>query len=251
MKKALLFLSLLVIASTSVFAQKKKVAVVTFYVDKNINFSGLNENAALAGAVASLAEDPNFDLNSALNQFHDAFFGELAKSMPFELIDEGIVINNEAYKSYDNIGTDAADEDKKLFQHYIAYEGYKPLIEVAKVSNDKYRAELQMLEIFGDEVDGVMFVRLDYSFIQKLAVGGTGTAGIAAWTRIKLWNKDGDKVFAKNEQGTSKKSVPIAGGIPVMKPAKIQDLCESATEKLISDLKKKLPKTVKKIDKKL
>ena len=251
MKKTGILVLILVFAGLMGFAQKKKVAVVTFYVKKNIDFSGLSNNAALAGAVASLAEDPNFDLQPALQQYHDAFFNDLAKSLPFELIDEGVVINNEEYKAYENIGTNTADEDRKLFQYYIAYEGYKPLKEVAKISNDKYRAELDMLKMFGDEVDGVMFVVLDYTFVQKLAVGGTGTAGIAAWTRIKLWNKDGDKVFAKNEQGTSRKSVPIAAGVPVMKPAKIQELCESATEKLIKDLMKKLPKTVKKVDKKL
>jgi len=250
MKKLLFTALTLLLAVSLTYGQKKKVAVVTFYVDKHIDFSGLDGNAALAASVASLADDPSFDLTPALNKFHDAFFGELAKSFPFELVDEGMVIGNEAYKAYENIGTDKADEDQKLFQYYIAQEGYKPLIEVAKVSNDKYRAELQMLEIFGD-VDGVMFVRLDYSFVQKMAVGGTGSAGIAAWTRVKLWNRNGDKVFAKNEQGTSKKSVGIVGGVPVMKPEKIQPLCESATDKLIADLKKKLPKLAGKVDKKL
>jgi len=240
----------LVVAGAQGFAQKKKVAVVTFYVDKHINFSELGGGAALAASVGSLADDPNFDLKPILDNFHKVFFEELSKSFPFELIDEGIVTGNEKYKAYENVGTDAGDEEKGLMQHFLVQDGYKPLIEVNKMSADKFRAELQMLEIFGD-VDGVMFIRLDYSFVKKLAVGGTGSAGMSAFARIKLWNRAGDKVFAKNEFATSKKSVAIAAGVPVTKPAKILPLCQSATEKLITDLKKKLPKLAGKIDKKL
>ena len=48
-----------------------------------------------------------------------------------------------------------------------------------------------MIKMFPD-VDGVMFVRLDYGFVQKLGIGGTGSAGIMAYGRIKVWNKEGD-----------------------------------------------------------
>ena len=247
--KRIITLALICMTVSALNAQKK-VAVVTFFADKNIDFSGLDGNAALAASMASLSNDPNFDLKPILQSFHKAFFEDLKKDFPFELVDEGTVINNELYKSFENFGTDAADESKGILQHSIVIDGYKPLIEVSKMSADKFRSELQMLEIFKD-VDGVMFVKLDYAFIQKMAVGGNGTAGINAFVRMKLWNREGDKVFAKNESASSKKSVPMVKGIPVTSPEKILPLCKSANERLIEDLKKKMSKLVSKVDKKL
>ena len=249
MKKTILTIVTAFFICSSIIAQKK-VAVVTFYVDKNIDFSSLTGAAGLAATLGSLAEDPAFDLKPALDEFHKAFFEDLAKEFPFEIIDEGIVINNEEYKAYKNVGTDAADESKGLLQSYITADGYKPLIEVNKLSNDKYQAELDMLKIFKD-VDGVMFIRMDYSFVQKMAIGGTGTAGMNAWFRMKLWNKEGKKVFAKNESATSKKTVAMVGGVPVTEPAKLIPLCKSANDKLLADLRKKMGKLVSKVDKKL
>ena len=77
------------------------------------------------------------------------------------------------------------------------------------------------------------------------------TAGVRAFVRIKLWNKDGKKVFSINEYGTSKKSVGIVAGIPIMKAEKLLPLCESASEKLVADLSKRLKKVAKKAAKKL
>ena len=41
----------------------------------------------------------------------------------------------------------------------------------------------------------------------------------------------------------------MVGGIPVMSPKKILPMCESALEKLMKDLEKRLPKIIKKADK--
>ena len=251
-KTLVLLMAVFLVAGNQAFAQKnkKKVAVVTFYVDKHIDFSELGNSAALAGSVASLAEDPNFDLTPTLDKFHTAFFKELSKSFSFDLVDEAIILNNELYQSYENVGSDAGDEEKGLFQSLIAQEGYQTLIEYAGISKDKFQAELDMLKMFPD-VDGVMFVRLDYGFVKKMAVGGTGSAGMSAFARVKLWNREGKKVFAENEYATSKKSVGLVAGVPVMSLDKIIPLCDNATERLIADLKKTLPKKAGKIDKKL
>lgn len=107
---------------------------------------------------------------------------------------------------------------------------------------------MQMVEMFKDEADGVMFVSMGYEFIKKPA---PFTAGIRAFVRIKIWNNEGKRVLSINEYGTSKKSVAIVGGIPIMKPEKLLPLCESASEKLVKDLDKKIGKIAKKSAKKL
>ncbi len=240
-------LSLVLTFSTS-FGQNKKIAVVTFYVDKHIGFSELNENAALLAAIGSLAENPNFDLTSVLNNFHEVFFTEYSKKFPFDIVPEEEVLGNELYQNYESKWGETSDDERSIFmQRYLAYPGYKPMEESLGKKN---RNDLKMLEIFKD-VDGVMFVYLDYNFVPKMAIGGMGSAGVKANVRMKLWNKEGKRVFAFNESAVSKKSVGMAAGIPVMDVKKLLPLCESASEELLKDLEKKLAKIAKKAAKKL
>lgn len=95
--------------------------------------------------------------------------------------------------------------------------------------------------------DGVLLVRISYEFQSKALGFG---AGIKADIHMSLYKKPCDKIFNIFEYGVSKKTVPAVAGIPVMKPEKIQPLCEDATEQLFKDLAGKLGKIVKKSAKK-
>ena len=229
-------------------ADRKTAAVCTFFVSKYIDFSELNGNAALAGSIATLADDPKFDLTSVLNNFHDKFFNTYAKAFPFDLMAESEVINNEQYKAYESKFGESGDADlSKIRQRYLCVEGYKPLQNFGLSKDNKNST--QMLKIF-DSADGVMFVYLNYSFVPKLAVGGTGSAGIRATINFRLWNKEGKKVFDMSESAVSKKTVALVGGIPAMKLDKLLPMCENASAELMEDLEKRLPKIAKKVEKK-
>ena len=104
-----------------------------------------------------------------------------------------------------------------------------------------------MVKMF-DGSDGVMFVSMGYDFVKKPI---PFTAGVRAYVKIKVWNKEGKKVFSINEYGTSKKTVAMVGGIPIMKTETLLPLCESASEKLVADLGKKIKKVSAKAAKKL
>ncbi|MFM9985382.1 MAG: hypothetical protein ACKVOK_09140 [Flavobacteriales bacterium] len=230
---------------SAISADRKKVAVVTFYCDKWIDMSDLGGTAALMSAAGTLAEDTTFDIKKVLTNFHDVFFNEFSKQLPFDLIPESEVIGNEDYKAFQSYWDETSDKDQnKLMQRYATVDGYKPLLEM--LSKSEKRNENRMLEIFGDKVDGVMFVYLDFSMVQKIAVGGTGAAGVSSYCRMKLWNKEGKKVFAINEHAMSKGTVAVVGGIPIMKPEKILPLCEDSSERLLEDLRKRLGKIVSK-----
>src|ERR1700743_1823255 len=100
MKKLLaltsLFLSLLTVGA---FAQNKKVAVVTFYVVKQIKMPGMSSSDARA-ASDMLSNYPHFNLKPLLKNFHDQFFYEYAKGFSFELLPENEVISNSDYKNF-------------------------------------------------------------------------------------------------------------------------------------------------------
>jgi hypothetical protein len=99
-------------AHFSANAQRKKVAVVTFYCDKWIDMSGIGSDAAMLSSVATLAEDPAFDIKKVLTKFHDVFFNEYAKQFPFDLLPESEVIGNESYKTYESFWDETADKDR-------------------------------------------------------------------------------------------------------------------------------------------
>ena len=240
--RKLLVIAFALILSINLFAQKKKVAVVTFYANKYIEADErLAGGAQLTAAISKLSKDDDFNLKPTLDKFHKAFFEEFAEEFPFELIEESDVLNNEDYKNYVR-----RDTSYNFLNNSLSMEGYN-LYDVSFV----YKKDLEkMIEIF-DDVDGFMFVYISYKISPKISVGGMGTAGIAANITIKVWNKEAKKVFNIFEYEMSKKTVPLVAGIPVMKTKDILPACEDASDRLLEALRKKLPKMVKKVGKKL
>ena len=95
MKKTLILTSLIFFLLSSLsFAQDKKVAVVTFYVNKKINVGEFGVTAAIA--VDKLSDDPNFKMEPLLTKFHTQFFESYSKSFPFQLLPEDQVVNNDS-----------------------------------------------------------------------------------------------------------------------------------------------------------
>lgn len=247
MKKITLIVILTGLISGGLFAQKKKVALTTFWVSKHIGFSELDGAAGMAASIASLSEDPSFNLQPVLENFHKVFTEEYAKQFPFEFLEDREVLENEEYKAYEGRFKESKDKDRNIFmQQFLTPEGFKPMQE-SLIKGEKSN-QMQMVNMFKDNADGVMFVSMGYDFVKKAM---PFTAGVRAYVKIKIWNKEGKKVLTIREYGTSKKSVAIVGGIPVMSPKKLLPLCESASEKLVKDLNKKLGKIAKKTAKKL
>ena len=242
MKKNVI-LVLLVLFGFKMFGQEKEVAVVSFYTDKIIGFSSLKiGHEGMIEKVANLRDNPDFDLTPMLSKFHAKFFDEYAKKLPFKLKPEEEVINNEAYKAFVPKWEKSEDELKR----YVVYDGYKLIYEGAlgKVNEEG------MANVFSDS-DGVLFIKIHFDLVKGFGIGGLGTVKMKAFVRMALYNKQGEKVFAMHESANSKKTAALVGGIPVMSPKKILPMCESALEKLMKDLDKRLKKIAKKADKKL
>lgn len=111
--------------------------------------------------------------------------------------------------------------------------------------------KVAMAKMFADKADGVMFVYVNFAFEKGFGIGSTMTIKMRATTRVALYNKTGEKVFAFYENERSKKTGVMVGGVPVVKPEKILPMCESALQELMGDLRKRIAKIVKKSDVKL
>jgi hypothetical protein len=243
MKKiGLISLSLLLFASVTISAQNKKVAVVSFGINRSVGTSNLSGAASMAGDIAAVANDPNFNLKPILDKFYKTFFEEYSKELPFELIPDNQVIGNEQYKAYKTIDTTS------LFSKFtLLKEGYNYLDVSALYKKDIDK----MVEIFENNADGFIFINITFEFSPKVAIGGMGTAAIYAYASMKIWNNKSEKVVNIYEGAVSKKSVSMVAGIPLCKTDKILPLCEEAADQLIVELKTKLPKIAKKSAKNL
>jgi hypothetical protein len=239
MKKLKLMLAIALIAvAMPGFAQKKKVAVVTFYADRMVDLS----DVGLTGldVVSELANDPTFNLQPLLDQYHEKFFKEYAPKFPFEIVSETVVTGNAAYQAYKP--EYAAGYE---ITRYVTSPGYIPVDAHIGKKNIQ-----DMVKMFPD-VDGVMFVYLDFAMNKGFGVGGTATTKMQAYTSFVLYNTKAEKVFIIREHANSKKTGVMVGGVPVMKPAKVLPMCESALTELMEDLDKRIQKIIDKSAKKL
>ncbi|ASU33539.1 hypothetical protein [Mucilaginibacter xinganensis] len=241
MKKFILSFLFLALLVSCTYAQDKKVAVVTFYVAKQIEVPGYAPGS-IGTAMAKLADDPKFDMGPLLKNFHDQFFESYAASFPFRILPEEEVTRNEAYKDF--APENAGFNDILNGNSYLAAKGYKVILPLKGGANEK-----KLLALF-DQCDGIMKVYLNFDMEAK-SFGNLSLVKINAHANIVIFNKNGDKIFSLKKDAMSKKSGARVAGIPFMTPEKILPLCESAADELMLALQQDLPKMAKKADRKL
>lgn len=256
MKKIFYLTFILFLAANITFGQKKRIAVVTFYVDKYINADKIVETSRQSTYEKTKEDDPRFDLRPILESFHETFMKKYVKQFPFEVVPEKEIVNNAMYKAYRGLdGVEDQDSVDNLSEaindRFIAIDGYNVLLTGGNMLRS-WRTESHLLKILEDvDIDGVMFVSMSYAWEPKVAFGGLGNAGIRTYINMDLFNKEAKKVFSLEEYATSKKGVALISGAPVFNYDKLLPMCSSATDELLDDLNKKLPKYIKKVDKKL
>jgi hypothetical protein len=242
--RAIVLLLILNVIHLNVFSQDKKVALLSFFCDKKIQGTGLGDVAI------GLVKDTNFNLKPMLEKAYNRFTIDFAKDFPFQFLDKATILGNAEFQNFHSKTLiDTGSTASSAFNaDYVTIDGLKRAIGAEEnlilVKEDR-RDPCVFLKMFGNSADGVMLVKLSYEFDSRLM---GAAAGIRAYIYIALYNKNCDLVFRTKETATSKGKVLRVGGIPVMKPEKIQPLCEDATEELFNDLKGKLPKMLKKID---
>ncbi len=229
---------LALVINTSVIAQTKKVAVVTFYADKQVGLKDIGFGAV--SLLADLRNDPNFNLTPLLKDFHTSFLNEYSKKFPFELMPETEITGKQEYQNFKPEFESGFDSSR-----YTTIQGYHPITPNYGKTNTQ-----GMNKIF-NTADGTMYVYLTFELVKGFGIGGTATTKMQAYTNIVLYNKAGDKVFTINEHADSKKTGTMVGGIPVMKAEKILPMCQSALEELMKDLDKRIQKIIDKSAKKL
>lgn len=238
-----IIVSLFVLAISFGFAQKKKVAVVTFYADKTIDLSQVDARADFIAKNTALSNDPDFNLSEPLKNFHEAFFKDYVDEFDFELIPEAKVLQLEAYQNFEPKYT--ATKTITGEEAYEVIDGYKAIRGGIRLETKNLKSIAEALD-----ADALLFVKLNFRF-NRTGIGSLGYYSVQAIVSLDLFTKDNKSIFQFNELAGSKKKAVMVGGIPVMTPAKIQPMCADAVEQLIKDMNKKVTRLAKKANKKL
>lgn len=229
-------------------AQEKEFAVVTFQmyrydVDKFCQVSP----ETLKGLESATSDPKNFDFEPLMKKIHDVFFTELTSGFPFIIVDENSVISNTEYQKFER------NYDTNVVKRFYIPNGYKYLEKDLKAANVNApnRVFENMDRIFSS-ADGIIFIKCGYEMVNKIP---GATVGIRAWFDMGVYvpngHPDGLAIFHETYEGISKKSLGNLSGIVITSPSKLIELYESATEELISTLRKDLPKDIQKVAKKL
>ena len=244
MKKLFYLTFILALTTSVVFGQKKRVAVVTFYVDKYIGANKIAEGSRQSTYEKTKEDDPRFDLRPILDEFHETFMKKYVKEFPFEIVSEDIILNHPMYQAYKGLDgvedTDSVDQlNEAINDRFIAIDGYNVLLTGGNMLRS-WRTESHLLKILEDvDIDGVMFVSLSYAWEPKVALGWIGKCRYHVRTiNMDLYNKEAKKVFKLDEYAVSKKGVALVSGAPIFNYDKLLPMCASATEELLDDLHK-------------
>ena len=175
--------SLLLSPCEGVGQDKKKVALVSFKINKKIDTGNLGNvakaSSKLLEGMTNLINDPNFNLEPILENFSERFFKEYAPEFPFELLPETEVIENPDYVNYNSISSS---------KFFTPLKNYKNL---ASAGIGKNLDAQNMIELFKDKASGVMFIDMYYSFepvgMGKFTVG----TRVVCWVSMRLWSTEG------------------------------------------------------------
>jgi len=244
MKKILL--SLCLIITTVSYAQIKKAAIISVYGSKN-----LSDNPLETKLYEALLNDDSFDVSKTVLKFEEMINKKIVPGFDFPFMEKKAVVDSKEYKGIKTRYMEEVNEDsgslEKFYQALVPADGYKNLASFGIV-NDK-KAILEFFELFPD-VDAVMIAYIDYNIYDGIGALGVSKKKVYANANIKLFNKEGKRIFKLKESESSKKGVLAVAGI-VPDPGKLKPLIDDATKQLFNGLDKRIAKSMKKMVKKL
>lgn len=221
------------------YAQDKKVAIISVFVDKNLT-GDMGEVL-----LQKLNKDKNFNFDSLANDFRDKLFEKYVSELPIELIPEEKVITVEGYKDL-KTGSEESIWDLRM----QPASGYVFIDARTGLSGSNVKNIRKSFELI-PEADLVMVCYVDFGL-------GAGTGGglvsgnkISAYANFKILDKNGKKVIVIREYAQSKHMMVTGLGGTAYDPDKLKELSNEALEALYKDLDKKLEKNYKKVQKKL
>ena len=242
MKKIILLIITLSL-SLNTIAQRKRIALVSIGVNKKFNTTNLTRgNKEFEKKIEGFANGKLIDFDPFVVKQKDAFFNEYKDVLPFDLVDENLVLNNSEYLDFKPM------TDLSFYNNMAVPLGYK----FARDGFDAKYNEEGLAKIFGKEYDGVLFIYNEFMFRGGVSFAGVGTTYIACEVKFALYNKVGAKLFSFVEIENCKTTIVKTEGFPIIPSEdKFYEHMKCAFENVNADMKERIKKQSEKIEKKL
>ena len=151
----------------------------------------------------ALLKDSSFDISGTVIKFEKIIDEKMVPVFSFPFMDKEEVVSNNEYQNVKSTLIKAdTDNSHHLLTPYIPAEGYKSLAAFGIV-NDK-KAIAKCFEIFPD-VDAVMIAYINYNLYDAAGAMGMTSKKVYAYCNIKMFNKEGKRIFKLKERASSKK----------------------------------------------
>jgi hypothetical protein len=231
MKKHLITLFAILIVATS-FAQVKKAAIISVFGSRN-----LSDNPLDTKIYEELMKDSSFNLTPIVNEFDVVVRETFIPDFPFPFLDKKDVVSKPEYPKL-------AEKTKWADENWMttAAEEYVPIAAYG-IADDEEAIKEAFTFL---DVDAVMIVYINFNIYDAVGIGPLTKKKIYANVNMKMFDKDGKRIFKLKDRATSNKGVAAVAGI-VASPEKIMPLIQEASDNLLEDMKKKLPKNTGKI----
>ncbi|MEX1188836.1 MAG: hypothetical protein WED33_06215 [Bacteroidia bacterium] len=219
-------------------AQLDKVALISVFGDRNLSDSPLETKIYEA-----LMKDSSFNLVPIVNKFDVTIRETFLPQFPFPFLDKSEVVDADGYPEIKELTRWAKNDwSTTPADKYVSIAAYG-------IADDN-DAIAKSFEILGDEIDGVMIAYINFNIYDAGGVGPLAKKKVYAYVNIKIFDRQGNRIFKLKERASSDKGVLSVSGI-ITDLDKVLPMIESASNNLLEDMVKKLPKSLNKMAKKI
>lgn len=248
MKNIVLAFAILIAQLAVTKAQLTKVAVISVFGDKN-----LSDNAMETEMYKAVLEDDSWDMQAMINEFDKLLLTDIVSLFPFPFLPKEEVVEAEGYPAlYEKTSYYQPNETgQKMFawSTIVPAEKYVAIAAFGLALNDD-EAIIASFDLLPEDVDGVMIAYINFNIYTEAGAMGITTEKVMANCNIKIFNREGSRIFKLKESEKSNSGVTAVGGF-VTDPKKVIPMIIDSKDNLYEALKKKLPKKLAKMAKKI
>jgi hypothetical protein len=240
-KKSMKMLAVLLVAAATISSATAQVKSVLARVSSNdeLYTAGFTD---ISMKMVNLTSD-KFSIKGELEKIKSYFYLELLKELPFEVIPEKAVLENQAFQNY------VVENNSKIIamvNSSLAYDGYLKYLPLTK------DGKAELLELFAaDGVNTLLSLDVTCYIEGKTMVANTGTAVATIKVIITLFDRGNNLLMSLEAKGQSKQTLKVVGGQITSGKDNIPEYLQEASVALFEDMTSKLPKAIKKFEKKL
>lgn len=234
--KTVVFVFAFLLLAGAASAQIKKGALISVFGDRN-----LSDNPLDTKIYETLMKDSSFNLTPIVNKFDQTIREKFLPQFPFPFLAKDEVIKSAGYPELKEL-TRWAKESWST----TSADGYVPIAAFGIA--DDTDAIKKSFEVVQQGVEGVMIAYINFNIYNAGGFGPMSKSKVYAYVNLKIFNKDGKRIFKVKERASSDMGVLAVGGI-ITDTKKVMPMIESAADNLLKDMNTVLPKALAKMTK--